>query len=102
MKHPTALIWDEYPSLGLEGWENQVAGLRKYGARVILISQDIGLLERLTKTWETYISSAEATIFMQSGDQGTNEWLEKRLGMAQHREKVTSGWFSNVKPISRR
>ena len=98
LKHSTALIWDEFPSLCLEGWETHVAGLRKYGARVILISQDIGQLSSLSDNWETYISSAEATIFMESGHQGTLEWLEKRLGTVQHREKVGGGRFSKVKP----
>jgi hypothetical protein len=89
-KHPCLFALDEFPSLGhIKIVETAAPGFRKYGVRLLTITQNI---ERLKQTypqsWGGFLGDSECTVWMANDHPPTFEYLSSRLGSVTHKEKI--------------
>jgi len=97
---PCAFLLDEFPSLGrIESFETAAPVFRKYGVRLVVITQDLELLEQVyPKCWEGFIGNAQATLWMGTDHQRTAKYLSELLGKALRKRKIQGDVFSKVGP----
>lgn len=90
---PTLFAIDEMPSLGyVKAFETIAPTGRKYGMQLLAITQDLGKLKEIyPQTWETYLSSADATIWLACAHQESLDYLEKKLGSTTRYETTEKG-----------
>jgi len=95
---PCAFLLDEFPSLGrIEILETAAPVFRKYGIRLVVITQDLERLEQAyPKSWGGFIGNAQATLWMGSDHQQTVKHLSDVLGTATREHKVGGGFFSKT------
>ena len=102
---PCAFCIDEMPSLGhMEILETAAPVFRKYGIRLVVITQDLERLKQAyPKSYGGFLGNAQAILWMGSDHQDTLEELSRILGSATVTEEFDGGWFSKVPPrIERR
>jgi len=97
-KVPCAFCIDEMPSLGrMEILETAAPVFRKYGIRLVVITQDLERLKQAyPQSYGTFIGNSQATLWMGTDHQRTLEELSKILGNVSRIEKVNSGAFSDI------
>lgn len=81
-KDPCLFALDEMPALGrIEKLEAAAPVLRKFGVRLLVVTQDLGWLKQAyPQSWEGFIGNAEAIWFMGINHHPTAEYLSKTLG----------------------
>lgn len=91
LKVPCTFAIDEAPSLRIESLGTAAPVYRKYGVRLIIISQDIEKLKEAYPTcWEGFLGNAQCTLWMSTDHQGTCEYLSRVLGKTMY-EVVIGG-----------
>lgn len=102
-KTPCLFCIDEAPSLRIETLPTFAATFRKYGGRLVTITQN---LERLSEaypdSWGSFLGDAEATIWLANDHKGTLEYLSSILGTTTRTETVKPKrwrrWILKEKP----
>ncbi len=87
---PTLFAIDELPALGhLESLATAPVTLRKYGGQLLGVTQDIGMLKKTYPgTWESFLSSADATYWMNVDHSESVAYLSAKLGERTRKTKV--------------
>lgn len=100
MKIPCSFCLDELPALGrLEIIETAAPVFRKYGVRIIAITQDLERLRHIyPNSWGGIIGNSQCAIWLSSDYQETLKYLSDVLGTTTYVEEIKSGWFSKVPP----
>lgn len=94
LRHPTVFFLDEFPNLGkLDGIATAAPGFRRFGARLVIISQSLGLLRETyaPDDYLKFINQAEAVLWMGIAptDKDTAGYLSQTvLGECLRKEKV--------------
>lgn len=102
-KSPCLFAIDEMPSLGkIDSFVDASAVFRKYGIRLITITQDI---EKLRKTypdeWKSFLGGSECVIWMANEEQETLNYLAQRLGKATIKEHSERNWLLQKNTVRR-
>jgi type IV secretory pathway TraG/TraD family ATPase VirD4 len=88
-KTPCLFCIDEAPSLRIETLPTFAATFRKYGGRLLTITQNLErLAEAYPKSWGGFLGDAEATVWLANDHKGTLEYLSSMLGTATRAETV--------------
>jgi type IV secretory pathway TraG/TraD family ATPase VirD4 len=100
---PCAFCLDEAPSLRLEILENASAVFRKYGIRMLLITQDLEKLRQAhPEAWGGFLGNSQCTIWMGTDHQETLDYLSKELGTRTHTERIEgSNWLFRALGLSK-
>lgn len=82
LKDPCLFAIDEMPALGrIEKLESAAPVMRKFGVRLMIVTQDIGWLKQsYPQSWEGFLGNAEAVWWLGVNHQETAGYLEKVLG----------------------
>lgn len=93
MKIPCTFAIDEAPSLGrMEILETAAPVFRKYGVRLVFITQDLERLRQAyPQSWGGFIGNAQCTLWMSTDHQETLEYLSRVLGLATYIEAISAG-----------
>ena len=93
LKNPCLFALDEMPSLGrIEAVETAAPLLRSYGVRLLAIAQDVERLKQAyPESWEGFLGNADLVFWMGTNHVGTTQYLEKALGEATHRRRLSGG-----------
>jgi len=96
LEHPCLFALDEMPSLGrIEAVETAAPVFRKYGIRLLAITQDLEKLRAVyPNTWGGFLGNSEAVIWMGTDHQENIDYLFKILGNTTRKEKIEgSPWW---------
>ena len=93
LKIPCAFILDEMPSLGrIEILETAAPVFRKYGIRLVIITQDLERLQQAyPESWGGFIGNSQCTIWMGTDHQPTVAYLSNVLGARTLLQKIEGG-----------
>lgn len=105
LRNPCLFALDEMPALGhIEVIQTAAPVFRKYGVRLLCIAQDIERLKAVyPHSWEGFLGTAEAIMWMGLEHDATLEYLSKKLSTSTRDEKAEGGgFFSKVAPRSQK
>lgn len=103
MKIPCAFCLDEMPSLRIELLDTAAPVFRKYGIRLVVVTQDLEKLQQAyPRSWGGFIGNSQCTIWMGSDHQATLDYLSKELGTRTYVERIEGGnWLSRLLGFSK-
>lgn len=101
MRYPCAFILDEFPNAGkMEAVETALPGFRKYGVRLIVASQSIGLLRAAyPEKYLEFVNQAQCIVWMGIAptDAETLNLLCSVIGRCIRKEKIDGfHWFPRM------
>ncbi len=103
MAIPCAFLLDEMPSLRIEMLDTAAPVFRRFGVRLVAITQDLEKLRQAyPDSWRGFIGNSQCVIWMGNDEQDTLEYLCKELGTRTITERIEgSHWFWRMLGLSK-